>query len=362
MSDNPQPQPEPQPDPPKPARKSKPKRESFLTRLNRFKNSAAVRDIAFGAILLLVELVLAARYGADTYRMALAEHLIEWQLEAPTIGVYALATLDVLLIDGVFMLMLIIAKYAGQSSKASKIRPATAAGAVIMFVVMLGIATGIISVIAGARWAGGLLLAYVISDIAVDSLHRFQMWLKSRKGQQSAPFQDRLFAASTGIAYIVILALLSPIIWIVSGGILVYRQWTRVFGKVTTGEAQQIASPAASPVLSSTASAGLIADASETSIKIAKTAPARAARAAKRDRRLDIGRGILESNPDVTGPEYWQQLQTAYKSEFGRRATVGKSTALADLKLLREGPETEYPDGGFEYIGPSRTERWAGGD
>jgi hypothetical protein len=305
-----------------------------MSKLLAFLKSAAFRDAAFAALLILVEIVLAARYGADTYRMALAEHLAEWRLDAPTLWIYTLAALDVTLIDGVFMLMLTVAKYAGSGAKASKLRPFAAGGAILMFVVMLSIAVETMPVIAGARWAGAMLLGYIVSDIVIDWMHRIGAWWKARPATQDRPISERLFDAYNGLGYWLMMALVSPIVWPLVGLYRVVMSYIAYFQR-------QFPQYAASPVSSSVGSGGQIEPPSIVHNRTTNLDAARAAKTAKRERRLELGRTILLRSPELTGPDFHEALQMAYKSEYGARAKVSKSTALEDRKVILSGREPE---------------------
>jgi hypothetical protein len=308
--------------------------------------SAAFRDFAFAAILIVVELVLALRYGADTYRTALAEHLAEWQLAAPTLWIYFLAGLDVTLIDGVFMLMLTVAKYAGSGAKASKLRPFAAGGAILMFIVMLSIAVETMPVIAGARWAGAMLLSYIVSDIVIDWMHRIGAWWKARPQVQNRPLSERAFDAYNGLGYWLMMIVVSPVVWPLVGLYRVVMSYIAYFER-------QFPQYARNPKSSSMPQSGQNQGDPVSSKPPTKLERANAAKAAKRDRRIELGRVILQDRPTLTGPEFHEALSTAYKSEFGQRAKVGKSTALADRKEILASLEPAPSENGHGAAVPN---------
>ncbi len=189
-----------------------PPKSNRLKNIIAFLKSAAFRDIAFAAILFLVEAVLVIRYGADTYFRALAEHQAALPLLPSWVHVM-LAIFDVALLDGVFVLMVAIAKYAGQSDKASKIRVFAVVGASIMFLVMIGVATHTMAVVIAARWAGGLLLGYVGGDVLLDLASRLGKWIKDKRenSKPQEPFAKRLLGASLNLGYILAILILSPV-------------------------------------------------------------------------------------------------------------------------------------------------------
>lgn len=183
----------------------------YLRQALAFLKSAAFRDFSFAVLLIIVEMILAVRYGADTYHRALSEHQLNWP-EAPLLAHIALSMLDVLLIDGVFVLMLVIAKYAGQSSKANKLRTFAVLGATAIMFVMIGVATGTMQVIVAARWAGGLLLGYIGGDVLLDTMKRISDWLRQRRANRiNKPLTERLLAANLAIGYLLAMIITLPV-------------------------------------------------------------------------------------------------------------------------------------------------------
>lgn len=57
----------------------------------------------------------------------------------------------------------------------------------------------------------------------------------------------------------------------------------------------------------------------------------------KRDQRLELGRSLVSKNPELTGPEFVEQLGAELRAQFGARTRISESTAYADFSALRSG-------------------------
>lgn len=180
-----------------------------------FFQTAAFRNAIFVLMIVVAEAILAIRYGADTYHYAYLEHKLKWPDASNTIWI-ALAGFDVLLIDFVFILLITVAKFAGQSDKASKLRTIAILGGVAMFAAMIFVATGTFPVVYAARMAGIMLLLFVGGDVMVDQWKRFNQWLRSKRtGKPAKPLTERLFAANLNIGYVIALIATAPLAWLV---------------------------------------------------------------------------------------------------------------------------------------------------
>lgn len=217
--------------------KKRKRRGSPLAGLARFFQSAAFRNIMISLGFFAVELLLASRYGADTFRIGLHEqatlngHCTQLLACKPTTIDYVLASISVAVIDALFLVMLVVAKHAGASMKASKIRPFAALGAIAVFASMLAIAEGWIAVTLASRVAGALLLAYVVSDVLVDLARNAALWAsKRRKDASVLAWRTRLFLATNNIGYVIMLLALSPLAWIVIGTLTVLADYIKLAG------------------------------------------------------------------------------------------------------------------------------------
>lgn len=180
-----------------------------------FFQTAAFRNAIFVLMIIVAEAILAIRYGADTYHYAYLEHKMKWPDAGSTVWI-ALAGFDVLLIDFVFILLISVAKFAGQSDKASKLRTIAILGGAAMFVAMIFVATGNFPVVYAARMAGIMLLLFVGGDVLVDQWKRFNQWLRNKRtGKPAKPLTERLFAANLNVGYIIALIATAPIAWLV---------------------------------------------------------------------------------------------------------------------------------------------------
>lgn len=230
-----------------PTKTPKPRRRSFggIKALLTFLKSATFRDAVFAGGLLLVEAILSVRYGTDTYFRAAAEHAINLPNAAQWM-ITALSLLDVTLIDGVFVLMLVVAKNAGTSNKASNLRTFAVVAASIMFVVMIGVATSTIQVVIAARWAGGLLLGYIGSDVLLDLLRKVGQAIKAKRNNNNT-WRQGLRNMLGALAYIVgaLVAIPAVVLLSIARAARDYYQdfasATTSTSKIVTGQARALA-------------------------------------------------------------------------------------------------------------------------
>lgn len=153
------------------------------------------REYGIPAGLIIVKLLITLRTGIDTYNVS---HDI----------------LDVLVIDGAYLAMWMVAAYAGKGQSAMALRPFAAAGAWILYGLMLYIAwqagdlrgNGIdIAVSLIARVAGAVLLSYDTYDYIQSLLHQ-------RRRESEASWQDSLRGGVNALAYIVGALLAIPLV------------------------------------------------------------------------------------------------------------------------------------------------------
>lgn len=195
-------------------------RSERLAAVGKFLTSARFRDIAFVLGLIAIEALLAYRYGYDTYMLA--------RQEGASIQI---ALTDAAMIDGVFVLLVTIAHFAGRGKKASKLRPLTLAGAAYMyFVVMLPIASTQGQVARAARIAGAMMLLFVGSDLLIDLWHAVEAWARKRKQTNRPPFRARLRQANANIAYVFGVWIWLLPSWVVLGFFTVARDYLSDLG------------------------------------------------------------------------------------------------------------------------------------
>jgi hypothetical protein len=157
------------------------------------------REFGIPAGLIIVKLLITLRTGIDTYNVS---HDI----------------LDVLVIDGAYLAMWMVAAYAGKGQSAMALRPFAAAGAWILYGLMLYIAwqagdlrgNGIdIAVSLIARVAGAVLLSY-------DTYDYIQALMHQRQRDSAATWQDSLRSAVNALAYITGAVLAIPLVVILN--------------------------------------------------------------------------------------------------------------------------------------------------
>lgn len=153
------------------------------------------REYGIPAGLIFVKLLITLRTGIDTYNVS---HDI----------------LDVLVIDGAYLAMWMVAAYAGKGQSAMALRPFAAAGAWILYGMMLYIAWqagdlrgGGIDIVVSliARVAGAVLLSY-------DTYDYIQSLLYQRKRDNASSWQDSLRGVVNGLAYIIGAILAVPLV------------------------------------------------------------------------------------------------------------------------------------------------------
>lgn len=153
------------------------------------------RQYGIPAGLILIKLLITLRTGIDTYNVSAD-------------------ILDVLVIDGVYLVLWLIASYSGKSQAAMALRPFAAGGAWALYLAMLYIAVAaghlsgaddavIVSVI--ARLAGGILLLY-------DTYDYISALIQMRQRDQSATWKDSLRGMVNALAYIIGALLATPFV------------------------------------------------------------------------------------------------------------------------------------------------------
>lgn len=139
---------------------------------------AFVRANIENAVVLIAEIILAAKWGMDTYGLAIAEGALPHE-----------ALLDVAALDVMFAGLLSVTKFLGAGQKARQTRAIAFGGAVYMYLRMLGLANELGAVAQTARAGGIVLLVYVGGDLIVDW---FKVVRDNLRKRQNVPVAERL--------------------------------------------------------------------------------------------------------------------------------------------------------------------------
>jgi hypothetical protein len=181
--------------------------------------------------LILIKLLVTLRTGIDTYEVS-ADFL------------------DVLVIDGVYLVLWLIAAYSGKGAGAMALRPFAALGAWVLYGLMLYIAvvagglhggSAAVAVSLIARVAGAVLLLY-------DTYDYLQALVQQRSKEQAASWKDSLRGAVNALAYLLGAVIALPLVVLLNaiGATRDYWQDNKqapTRGKVVLGKAKKTELP-----------------------------------------------------------------------------------------------------------------------
>lgn len=194
--------------------------------------------------LILIKLLVTLRTGLDTYHVSADP-------------------LDVLVIDGAYLTLWLIAAYAGKGQEAMALRPFAAGGAWVLYGLMLYIAVkagqlngegAAVAVSLIARVAGAVLLLYDTYDYA-------QALFAKRSKSSSNTWQDTLRGIVNALAYVIGALVAMPLVLLLNIGKATRDYWqdgkpTEASSLVVVGKAE----PVLLPPVANTGTRGLLLD------------------------------------------------------------------------------------------------------